>query len=1090
MDKKIFNNPIIYVILAAVLGLLLFVSYGALSKKKPFIVKESVFSRQKNSQYGKFQGEVMLPAQGYWQIKDNNSEGNITEMYLVPTTPMTVDREGGRLAAVLEKEQIQKGRYFIMRLSWVCSDYAVKHDNKGPSSLKDFQDKRNRYLVDALSRSPYGKVGGQDLDGPFVFLVPGVKFRFEGKEKFVRAKNKDILAWELRPYVDDGKHWVLYTDRSCERQPIDTRLMKKYRQVIRPVKLKKKKASKEEPNQRSYLISAVCKQKPGETLSVTLEDAYSGDTLEVRWNMKKARPSEEAKPVDLKSVRTNAWLSYVGFSRSPVLTAWLSTLDKEKARNRLFRGRRWPRETFSAFDILGGRAAVRETLQLQVLGDGTIGSPSKKDKDKESTYPVESLEGVKVKSHPFREMLEKSGSKGGQLPLADMVPPDRIFVYMAKPGDILGFLDQGCNFMHRAGTSFTGNGIDYQLDKKYPERLGFNLDLLRTFLKSGTISECALIFPDFFFIDGTEITVICRLVNPDVISSRLKLIGIDQLPQKRIIPRRLKNGGTAYWALWDDVLTVSTNEKELEKMLQLKAEEGKGSLGQSDEFKYMLTRLPVTPSTWSYVYLSDPFIRRLVSPAVKIGQLRRIKARAHMEYLTACALLAKLDGIESPWSIKNLAANKYIPESYLDSDYYFDKSHILHSKTYGRLSNLKTLSQVPVDRVTVEEKDAYKRYVRAYSNYWRQYFDPIAVRLDEAPDGYLEAEIFILPLIDNSIYNILKNAMKGGDEDTELKIPQLSIDPVLLLSLNLGEDSWQGVVKGGYSLLSRYLPIHPAIFEDFGPGLHLAVHDADPVIALGSGDLLGVFNIGMAAPSSALGGMFSLPVILSVLTRPCTLIIETRNPERTLSFLKRAVPAARADEQWSELQLRVHQVEDRDQWVFSFTAAGVIKLRFGVELQDRFLLIRNIPWSHDEKITGVDKTALKSVSLKTYPEACNMQLPGLFEAAQDRSLFAAFQGFGHLYPLVLSGHTGIEEATQKHADLFGFAPKHPGEGRFLWENFHIKSSTYGSIFNQKQPAYKKGDTNFGLLQGFEYLAVSMQFEDEGLRTKFRWKITR
>jgi len=661
---------------------------------------------------------------------------------------------------------------------------------------------------------------------------------------------------------------------------------------------------------------------------------------------------------------------------------------------------------------------------------------------------------------------------------------------MANPRDISAFLDKGCGFLHRLGTSFSGNGIDYELDKKYPARLGFNRQVLRSFLKSGSISQCALVFPDLFFIDGTDITVICRLTNPGMVTSLLKLTGIKELPQKSIIPHRLKNRETVYWSLWEDLLMVSTNEKELEKMLQLKSEGGKGSLGQSDEFQYMLTQLPLKKSTWSYVYFSDPFIRRLVSPAVKIGQLRRIRARAHMEYLTACALLAKLDGIKSPWSIENLVESNYITKRYLGGDYYFDQNHILYSKTYGRLSNMKTLSQVPIDRVSPKEEKAYKDYVRTYSNYWRQYFDPIALRLDEVTDGYLEAEVFILPLVNNSIYNGLKGILKGNGDSAGLKVPQLSIDPVILLSLNLGEQAWKGIVKDGYKMLSRYIPIHPAIFEDFGPGLHLAVHDADPVIALGSGDLLGIFGSDLDSRAMGMGTMFSLPVILSILTRPCTLIIETQNPERTLSFLKRAVPAFRFDRHRRDLSVRVHQVGDRDRWVFSFNVAGIIKLRFGVELHKEFLLIRNIPWSHDEKITAVDTTTLKSVSLKTFPEACDLQLPGLFEAAQDRSLFVAFQGLGHLYPLVLSGYAGVEQAPQKHADLFGFAPNHPGKGRFLWNNFHLRSSTYGFVFKQKQPAYKKDDTDFGLLAGFKYLGVSMQFEDTGLRTKFRWKITR
>ncbi len=1084
MDKRKFINSFFSGTFALVSGLLFFLclGYGALEAKGSLSVKNSVFSQPLNSQYKKFLGEIMLPAQGYWRMVRTNQAENITEIYLVPSTPMSDEEMGGRVAAVIEKKQIQKGQYFLSQFIWPCTNYAKKHNNIGPSSLEDLDDEKYKYLLKSLSRSPFDKIKGGEVEGPFVFLVPEVTFHFEKKGEYVLAKNKEVLAWELRPYVDDGKHWVLYTDGSCIRQPIDTRLMKKYQQVIRPVKRKKKETTKKMPDERSYSIAAVCKEMPKIALLITLENVYSGETIEIQWDMNKARQLERGKSVDLKGVRTTAWLSYARLSHSPIMTTWLFTLDKKKKIDLFPHSRRQPRETLSVFDILGGRAAVRETLQLEVLNVST-------EWDKKYDIAIESLEGVKVKSHPFREMLKKNSVKVKELPLANLAPHDHFFVYMANPRDILAFLNQGCEFLHRIGTTFTGNGIDYGLDKKYLQRLGFNKQLLRALLQAGSILECALIFPDLFFIDGTDVTVVSRLKRPGQVSALLTLIGLNELPPKGIITHKLKDGNSVYWSIWDDLLMVSTSKSELDKVLQLKANEGKGSLGQSEEFQYMLTQLPITESTWSYAYLSDPFIRHLVSPAAKIGQLRRIRARADMEFLTACALLARLDGMKSPWSIKNLVEYKYIPETYLEGDYYFNQNHILYSKTYGRLSNMKPLSQVPIDRVSRQEEKAYKRYVNVYSDYWRQFFDPIALRLDETADGFLEAEVFILPLVNNSFYNSLKAALKRKEDNTEFKIPKLSIDPIIMLSLNLGEEAWKGILKDFYNMLNRYMPLHPAIFEDFGPGLHLAVHDADPVIALGSGDILGAFGADFISVSGVGGSMLSLPVLLSVLTRPCTLVIETQNPQRTLNYLKQAVPAARTGRPDREFNVRVHQVEDRDQWVFSFNLAGLIKLRFSVELQDEFVLIRNIPWSHNEKIVSVDKTGLKSASLITYPDACDLQLPGLFEADQDRNLFIAFQGVGHLYPLVVSGYASIEDAAEKHEALFGFAPRHPGNGRFLWNNFHLESSTYGSVFYQLQPAYKKGDTNFGVMAGFQYLGVSMQFEDSGLRTKCRWKIT-
>lgn len=1113
MNKKKLKKTFFFAVCIIILGLFYFLVSGELAKQGLLNVKNSTFSQQADSQCRVFSGEIMLPAGSYWQIASAKEGTNISELYLVPAAPIIDEQMGSRLTAVMEKKQTQKGRYLVQQLLWPCTEFAKKNNGIGPSSINELDAKRHQYMLKNLNRSPYDQMAGGEITGPFVFLVPRVKFRFEENKRYPRAKNRDVLAYELRPYVDDGKHWVLYTDGSCQRQPVDKKLVKKYDQVIRPVKVKKRATGKEDITKRSYSIAAVCKENPRKPVLITLEDAYSGKTLTAKWDLRKALGAEKSKPVDLKSKRLAAWLPYAIMSRSPVLSTWMSAIDKGIAKNLISpSGRRQP-ENLSAFDILGGRAAVRETLQLQVLNP----PPGEAAKDKEYTIDVESIEGVKVKSHPFAEMLKNSGNKGGTLPLAELAPHDHFFVYMANPGDILGFLDQGCGFLDRIGSNFTGNSVDYGLDRKYPESLGFNRELLQAVLKLGVIKDCALIFPDLFFIDGTDITVISRLTKAGAVKTLLKLMGIRDFSQEKIISRKLKNGAAVFWCLWENLFVISTAERELKKVLELKSGGGKGSLGKSDEFRYMLTQLPVKKSTWSYAYLSDPFIRRLVSPAVKIAQLRRIKARAEMEYLTACALLAQLDGMKSPFSIKKLADYGYIPERYIErsataaarpnhtnssplkkpykknkvfthnsieTDYYFDSNHILHSQTFGRLANMKSLSEVPIERVSEREKKAYERYVRRYSSYWQQYFDPIALRLDEAAAGFLEAEVFILPLINNSVYNSLKDTLKSEQDDTELKIPRLSAEPVVMLSLNLREEAWQGIVKAGYSLLSRYIPIHPAIFEDFGPGLHLAVHDADPVVALGSGDLLGVFNANIlgAAP----GGMLSLPVILSTLTRPCTLIIETQNPERTLSFLRRTVPALRMDKQWDELQVRVHQVADRDQWVFSFNLAGIIKLRFGVELQNEFLLIRNIPWSHDEKITALDRTALRSAALTTYPDACDLQLPGLFEAAQDRSLFEAFQGVGRLYPLVLSGYAALDEAAQRHAALFGFAPKHPADGRFLWENFHIKSSIYGSVFNQRQPAYQKGDTKFGLLEGLHYLSVSMQFEDAGLRTKFRW----
>ena len=36
---------------------------------------------------------------------------------------------------------------------------------------------------------------------------------------------------KLRPYVEDGKHWILYNDGSIEREKIDPNLIKQYEEL-------------------------------------------------------------------------------------------------------------------------------------------------------------------------------------------------------------------------------------------------------------------------------------------------------------------------------------------------------------------------------------------------------------------------------------------------------------------------------------------------------------------------------------------------------------------------------------------------------------------------------------------------------------------------------------------------------------------------------------------------------------------------------------------------------------------------------------------------------------------------------------------
>jgi hypothetical protein len=228
---------------------------------------------------------------------------------------------------------------------------------------------------------------------------------------------------------------------------------------------------------------------------------------------------------------------------------------------------------------------------------------------------------------------------------------------------------------------------------------------------------------------------------------------------------------------------------------------------------------------------------------------------------------------------------------------------------------------------------------------------------------------------------------------------------------------------------------------------------------------------------------------LSLLTRPCTILIETRDPEQTARYLRQAanVWTAGTDRGLDDFRVSFYQVDGRDSWVWTMNFAGVIKLRFGVEVADRYLVIRNIPWSVQDRIVRTDRAALNTAGLSVWPAASRLELPGLFASAADQERRAAMSAAGRLVPLILSGAADVGSAEQRHGQLFGFRPLHPPVGQWIWQDGNLTSSVYGSAWRQRQPAFDP-ERPFGLMQSVESMQLNMQFEDAGLRSIIRWKL--
>src|SRR5262249_2845341 len=218
----------------------------------------------------------------------------------------------------------------------------------------------------------------------------------------------------------------------------------------------------------------------------TLAESATARRTDIRWPLAQPQPGSPKLLADWARARGREWSALVEHSDSSMLRAWIAR-SRELYGASIAEARETvegPRTT-DVFNLLGGRAALRETLQLQLLRPaGALAADA-------PTISLSTLKGVTVKALPFDTML--GGKEGGRLPLAEHVPIDRLFLYFAKPTALFPFLDHGAEFLFRAGSLVTSSAVDDDLKTRYLRRLGLTENLGRKFIESGEVTELALV---------------------------------------------------------------------------------------------------------------------------------------------------------------------------------------------------------------------------------------------------------------------------------------------------------------------------------------------------------------------------------------------------------------------------------------------------------------------------------------------------------------------------------------------------------------------------------------------------------------------
>jgi hypothetical protein len=526
------------------------------------------------------------------------------------------------------------------------------------------------------------------------------------------------------------------------------------------------------------------------------------------------------------------------------------------------------RNGLNMYSVMSGAVAVRESLQLDGMGGTGInqmpGAAS-------PMVDIDSLNVPLAKSHPFSQMLGDRRPTVSQL--SCLVPADFFLVEARTLSALIETIATATTINDIVMNQAARQSVDAWMLKRVRTQLALNDELIQR-LGGPEIEEVAITGSDVFLQDGADLALL--VATTEAMNDQLLAAAENDVHLARLSPK---------------VHVRASSRLALARIIG-SCHDPRISLGCSSEFQYVRTLFEQTAAADRvFIYLSDPLIRRMISPQVRVAQKRRSICRENLMAINRSVLLYAANNGTSSTSLQDLQSGvKSCPHG---GTYELRRDSFLpvgFCSVHGFEGNLTPLIETPVAQATPAEASEYKQFVDEYNQYWRTYFDPIAIQLTIDKNEY-RAKTIVLPLIENSIYSGLKECLDISADARNALAGSNKTVMSLVGNIRKSNESLDAILvkleKPSANVEVFAQQLRNLLLNGIGEQIGFHIWDAHPTFSL---DIPSLFAIGL--PSTAnqqrmmmIGPFLWIAALFASLNRPVYGTVAVRDAKIVDGFL-------------------------------------------------------------------------------------------------------------------------------------------------------------------------------------------------------------